>query len=224
MYLSSSGSVEMDDHYPHENPNLKPSYNYTHLTDGTTAITDPLSLDFESLQYLMLADHGIHDQYDSTPQIRQASSENMIMTEEGSVESLAGATSRNNCINIEVKKAEKMGVGHRVAFRTKSEQEVMDDGYKWRKYGKKSVKSSPNPRNYYKCSSGGCNVKKRVEREREDPSYVITTYEGVHNHDSPSDLLYYPHTPHTLSSAWTHLQPTTHYNNNNNSSRSSSSS
>lgn len=37
-------------------------------------------------------------------------------------------------------------VGHRVAFRTKSELEVMDDGFKWRKYGKKSVKNSPNPR------------------------------------------------------------------------------
>ncbi|KAJ6907994.1 hypothetical protein NC651_018434 [Populus alba x Populus x berolinensis] len=35
---------------------------------------------------------------------------------------------------------------HRVAFRTKSDLEIMDDGYKWRKYGKKSVKNSPNPR------------------------------------------------------------------------------
>lgn len=40
-------------------------------------------------------------------------------------------------------------------------------------------------RNYYKCSSGGCGVKKRVERDRDDSSYVITTYEGVHNHESP---------------------------------------
>ncbi|RWW61081.1 hypothetical protein BHE74_00031872 [Ensete ventricosum] len=34
----------------------------------------------------------------------------------------------------------------RVAFRTKSELEVLDDGYKWRKYGKKKMKNSPNPR------------------------------------------------------------------------------
>lgn len=40
----------------------------------------------------------------------------------------------------------EVGHGHRVAFRTKSELEIMDDGYKWRKYGKKSVKNSPNPR------------------------------------------------------------------------------
>ncbi|WOL10867.1 hypothetical protein Cni_G19626 [Canna indica] len=71
------------------------------------------------------------------------------------------------------------------AFITKSELEVLADGYKWRKYGKKAVKSSPNPRNYYRCISEGCNVKKRVERHREDPSFVITTYEGVHNHHAP---------------------------------------
>jgi hypothetical protein len=34
----------------------------------------------------------------------------------------------------------------RIAFRVRSEEEVIGDGYKWRKYGKKSVKNSPNPR------------------------------------------------------------------------------
>ncbi|KAG1367584.1 putative WRKY transcription factor 51 [Cocos nucifera] len=80
--------------------------------------------------------------------------------------------------------------GSRIAFRTRSEVEILDDGFKWRKYGKKSVKNSPNPRNYYRCSTEGCSVKKRVERDKEDPSYVITTYEGTHNHMSPS-LVYY---------------------------------
>ncbi|EAY98838.1 hypothetical protein OsI_20783 [Oryza sativa Indica Group] len=78
----------------------------------------------------------------------------------------------------------------RIAFRTKSEIEILDDGYKWRKYGKKSVKNSPNPRNYYRCSTEGCNVKKRVERDKDDPSYVVTTYEGTHNHVSPSTVYY----------------------------------
>jgi len=35
---------------------------------------------------------------------------------------------------------------HKVAFKTKSEVEILDDGYRWRKYGKKMVKNSPNPR------------------------------------------------------------------------------
>ncbi|KAI5019793.1 hypothetical protein ZWY2020_044681 [Hordeum vulgare] len=78
----------------------------------------------------------------------------------------------------------------RIAFRTRSEIEILDDGYKWRKYGKKSVKNSPNPRNYYRCSTEGCNVKKRVERDRDDPAYVVTTYEGTHSHASPSTIYY----------------------------------
>ncbi|XP_038710333.1 probable WRKY transcription factor 50 [Tripterygium wilfordii] len=81
---------------------------------------------------------------------------------------------------------EKKEAKERFAFKTKSEIEVLDDGFKWRKYGKKMVKNSPNPRNYYRCSVEGCPVKKRVERDREDPRYVITTYEGVHNHQSSS--------------------------------------
>ncbi|KAF8099349.1 hypothetical protein N665_0245s0027 [Sinapis alba] len=81
-------------------------------------------------------------------------------------------------------KKENKKVKERVAFKTQSEVEVLDDGFKWRKYGKKMVKNSPNPRNYYKCSADGCPVKKRVERDRDDPSFVITTYEGVHNHSS----------------------------------------
>ncbi|XP_044472389.1 probable WRKY transcription factor 50 [Mangifera indica] len=81
---------------------------------------------------------------------------------------------------------ESGGERKRVAFKTKSEIEILDDGYRWRKYGKKMVKNSPNPRNYYKCSMEGCPVKKRIERDREDPSYVITTYEGFHTHPSSS--------------------------------------
>ncbi|CAO1945765.1 unnamed protein product [Urochloa humidicola] len=78
----------------------------------------------------------------------------------------------------------------RIAFRVRSDEEVLDDGYKWRKYGKKSVKNSPNPRNYYRCSTEGCNVKKRVQRDKDDPSYVVTMYEGVHNHVSPGTIYY----------------------------------
>ncbi|GMI83008.1 hypothetical protein HRI_001970100 [Hibiscus trionum] len=75
------------------------------------------------------------------------------------------------------------GEDSKIAFRTKSGVEVMDDGYKWRKYGKKKIKNNPNPRHYYRCSMQGCKVKKKVEREREDVKFVITTYEGKHNHE-----------------------------------------
>jgi hypothetical protein len=43
-----------------------------------------------------------------------------------------------------------VAAGNKIAFRTRSEDEdVLDDGYKWRKYGKKSVKNSPSPRYTY---------------------------------------------------------------------------
>ncbi|KAK9936712.1 hypothetical protein M0R45_013540 [Rubus argutus] len=71
---------------------------------------------------------------------------------------------------------------------TKSEVDHLEDGYRWRKYGQKAVKNSPYPRSYYRCTTQKCGVKKRVERSFEDPSTVITTYEGQHNHPIPATL------------------------------------
>ena len=34
----------------------------------------------------------------------------------------------------------------RVVVQTKSEIDILDDGYRWRKYGQKVVKGNPNPR------------------------------------------------------------------------------
>ncbi|XP_010512623.1 PREDICTED: probable WRKY transcription factor 68 [Camelina sativa] len=73
----------------------------------------------------------------------------------------------------------------KVSFITKSEVLNLDDGYKWRKYGQKPVRNSPFPRNYYRCTTTWCDVKKRVERSFSDPSSVITTYEGQHSHPRP---------------------------------------
>ncbi|CAM0954440.1 unnamed protein product [Alopecurus aequalis] len=70
----------------------------------------------------------------------------------------------------------------RFAFQTKSENDVLDDGYRWRKYGQKAVKNSAFPRSYYRCTHHTCNVKKQVQRLAKDTSIVVTTYEGVHNH------------------------------------------
>ncbi|KAG8386712.1 hypothetical protein BUALT_Bualt03G0177500 [Buddleja alternifolia] len=86
------------------------------------------------------------------------------------------------------KKEEKKQREARFAFMTKSEVDNMEDGFRWRKYGQKAVKNSPFPRSYYRCTSQKCNVKKRIERSFEDPSMVITTYEGQHNHHSPATL------------------------------------
>ncbi|KAI4317175.1 hypothetical protein L6164_025069 [Bauhinia variegata] len=76
----------------------------------------------------------------------------------------------------------------RFCFKTMSDVDVLDDGYKWRKYGQKVVKNTQHPRSYYRCTQDNCRVKKRVERLAEDPRMVITTYEGRHAHSPSNDL------------------------------------
>ncbi|XP_022742626.1 probable WRKY transcription factor 49 [Durio zibethinus] len=74
-------------------------------------------------------------------------------------------------------------IEHKYTLKIKSCGNGMaDDGYKWRKYGQKSIKNSPNPRSYYKCTNPKCNAKKQVERSRDDPDTFIITYEGFHLH------------------------------------------
>ncbi|XP_044463823.1 probable WRKY transcription factor 15 [Mangifera indica] len=61
--------------------------------------------------------------------------------------------------------------------------DIPPDDYSWRKYGQKPIKGSPHPRGYYKCSSvRGCPARKHVERAVDDPSMLVVTYEGEHNH------------------------------------------
>ncbi|XP_010439894.1 PREDICTED: probable WRKY transcription factor 28 [Camelina sativa] len=103
----------------------------------------------------------------------------LVGDEEDQSSKKVGKTKKN-----EVKKQREP----RVSFMTKSEVDHLEDGYRWRKYGQKAVKNSPYPRSYYRCTTQRCNVKKRVERSFQDPTVVITTYEGQHNHPIPTNL------------------------------------
>ncbi|XP_066345630.1 probable WRKY transcription factor 57 isoform X2 [Miscanthus floridulus] len=93
----------------------------------------------------------------------------------------------------------------RFCFQTRSDVDVLDDGYKWRKYGQKVVKNSLHPRSYYRCTRSNCRVKKRVERLSEDCRMVITTYEGRHTHSPCSDDADAGGGDHTGSCAFTSL-------------------
>ncbi|KAB1219503.1 putative WRKY transcription factor 43 [Morella rubra] len=86
--------------------------------------------------------------------------------------------------NKDKRKASRMkkATQPRFAFQTRSADDILDDGYRWRKYGQKAVKNSVYPRSYYRCTHHTCNVKKQVQRLSKDTSIVVTTYEGIHNH------------------------------------------
>ncbi|KAK4491604.1 hypothetical protein RD792_002359 [Penstemon davidsonii] len=119
---------------------------------------------------------GDHDQYPNN--IKTAAHE--VLEEE--------STKKDGTKGNKKKKGEKNEKQPRFAFLTKSEVDHLEDGYRWRKYGQKAVKNSPYPRSYYRCTTQKCPVKKRLERSFQDPSIVITTYEGQHNHHLPSTL------------------------------------
>lgn len=92
---------------------------------------------------------------------------------------------KESCL-IETNVASRTVREPRVVVQIDTEVDILDDGYRWRKYGQKVVKGNPNPRSYYKCTSAGCSVRKHVERASHNLKSVITTYEGKHNHEVPA--------------------------------------
>ncbi|KAJ6407366.1 hypothetical protein OIU84_010804 [Salix udensis] len=73
----------------------------------------------------------------------------------------------------------------RVLVQSSTDSEILGDGFRWRKYGQKTVKGNPYPRTYYRCTGIKCSVRKHVERVSDDPRAFITTYEGKHSHEMP---------------------------------------
>ncbi|KAG5144820.1 hypothetical protein JHK84_030363 [Glycine max] len=106
---------------------------------------------------------------------RKCSSENLGSAKCGS------SSSRCHCSKKSRKMRQKRVV--RVPAISLKMADIPPDDYSWRKYGQKPIKGSPHPRGYYKCSSvRGCPARKHVERALDDPSMLVVTYEGEHNH------------------------------------------
>ncbi|KAK4734617.1 hypothetical protein R3W88_008878 [Solanum pinnatisectum] len=67
------------------------------------------------------------------------------------------------------------------------QEELTDDKWAWSKYGQKSIKGSPFPRNYFKCStSGSCKATKIIEKSPKNENYFLVPYSDEHNHNPPT--------------------------------------
>lgn len=99
------------------------------------------------------------------------------------INSSSSSSSRQNINEIQTTTSNNEESSIKTSKRVEETNTTIDDGYHWRKYGQKSVKSSNSKRSYYKCTELNCNAKKQVEKKE---SGVKTSYEGTHNHSKPS--------------------------------------
>ncbi|KAI0498483.1 hypothetical protein KFK09_019371 [Dendrobium nobile] len=59
---------------------------------------------------------------------------------------------------------------------------ISEDGYKWKKYGQKYIRSIQKNRSYFKCVNNNCKARKKVEWQPNDPNNIDIAYKGDHNH------------------------------------------
>jgi WRKY DNA -binding domain len=122
------------------------SYNFSHLLPPPTSTTqfNPLNLatnqpvpqiDWASL--LLLPDAAI-----GTQQPVQGS----LLSEEGDENGASGSSGSSRKEKGKGSGRGKKMTRPRFAFQTRSTNDILDDGYRWRKYGQKTVKNSEYPR------------------------------------------------------------------------------
>ncbi|KAK3194711.1 hypothetical protein Dsin_026021 [Dipteronia sinensis] len=160
--LPYSSSSSLHQHPPLE-PQLLPDIDWVSLLSGQSSLSSGLSEINNGPMTMM-----------ETSSSSSAMAENINRDEDqekGNNKMIRKSSSR-------MKKATRP----RFAFQTRSVDDILDDGYRWRKYGQKAVKNSIYPRSYYRCTHHTCSVKKQVQRLSKDTSIVVTTYEGTHNH------------------------------------------
>jgi len=65
------------------------------------------------------------------------------------------------------------------------------DGYNWRKYGQKQVKSPKGSRSYYRCTYTECCAKK-IECSNDSGNVVEIVNKGLHTHEPPRKTSFSP--------------------------------
>lgn len=153
--LTGDSDTKLQHHHSHHQPSSSsPGFQITNLSQVSSVGKPPLST--SSLK-------------------RKCSSENL-----GSGKCASGSSGRCHCSK---KRKLRLKRVVRVPAISLKMADIPPDDYSWRKYGQKPIKGSPHPRGYYKCSSvRGCPARKHVERALDDPSMLVVTYEGEHNH------------------------------------------
>ena len=68
---------------------------------------------------------------------------------------------------------------------------MVDDGYRWHKYGAKLVKGTQQRRSYFKCVAPGCQARKKLWKGDNDEEVVM--YDGM--------VVFVHHSPHTSEAA-----------------------
>ncbi|XP_071716512.1 probable WRKY transcription factor 56 [Rutidosis leptorrhynchoides] len=168
--VSSHLSLNLKNNYSHE------AYSNNYNNNNNYSRSNQLEDD---------GDHALHGNNNHLPNYRTdevvedgvSPTSSELANNDGN-ESNSASGSRKNY----VKKGEKKIRKPKCAFQTRSQVDILDDGYRWRKYGQKAVKNNKFPRSYYRCTYQGCSVKKQVQRLSRDEGIVVTTYEGTHSH------------------------------------------
>ncbi|KAK4274493.1 hypothetical protein QN277_017702 [Acacia crassicarpa] len=109
----------------------------------------------------------------------EACKDNMISISGNNTESISNITDEDSSFRRQSAKVSRV----MVRIQPSDTSLYLRDGYQWRKYGQKVTRDNPSPRAYFRCSfAPSCPVKKKVQRSAEDPTVLVATYEGEHNH------------------------------------------
>lgn len=155
------------------------------LTGDTDSLQQSMSSGFQITNLSQVSSAG-------RPPLSSSSFKRKCSSMDDSAVKCTGSSGRCHCHK---KRKSRMKRVVRVPAISMKMSDIPPDDFSWRKYGQKPIKGSPHPRGYYKCSSlRGCPARKHVERALDDPTMLIVTYEGEHNHsqsvaESPAALV-----------------------------------
>lgn len=89
--------------------------------------------------------------------------------------------------NVHVLEADRKNSGGKTSSAFSVARTPASDGYNWRKYGQKQVKSPTGSRSYYRCTHSDCCAKK-VECCDHSGHVIEIVYKSQHSHEPPRKI------------------------------------